>query len=970
MHLLRYQTDGTLSRKTFLKDAPSYAILSHRWVDDEPTYQDITNGTGKSKKGYEKLLFCGRQAAKDGLEYFWADTVCIDKQSSAELTSSLNSMFRWYRESAKCYVYMSDVTSAESDFPKSEWFTRGWTLQELIAPKIVEFFSVDEHYFGDKRSLDEQICAITKIPVEALRGEDLKSFSVEERMSWVQSRTTTLEEDRTYCLLGIFNIFMPVIYGEGNNALDRLRKKIRSINAPSTGEHDNYMRCKNALYHPDLLHRHSLIKSFDSSQWLFEHPIYLTWNTLSTSGEISHALLTLKGNPGTGKSVLMKEASRRAEDTDALVLHHFFDRSKDSESTHFKTSLNKFCTSILYQLLSKIEPKPWSFLEEWGDLLRFKPGLLPWNLTQLQDAIREVIVGHEKRGNVKVRIFIDAVDECGDDGAIMQSEEPLQLLRWIEKLLHSALDAGADVRVCVSRTHLPAYGGLEPPTQTIIVEAHNQSAIDTFVSSVLAKDNIDSWTQRALHKRIMDRCTNDFLWTTVVTESILAKSDDVKGKELLKLIDELPSTHKKMYERALQIAASPQGAETLRLLQVISIARRPMSVDEFREAIAFKSAVDFDSIAEWERSKGGFESGERFKSYIRRESRGLVEPYHTTQTDEYLRFVHASVTTFLRDSHSFFAAAISPWAQHSHLTFANICFRAIEADLADATAFNGYANENWVYHARDCEQLFLEISEIPTFMSNCAKRASKRVIEQQIHAIKDSPKATQSHLLEEKDGLLVLLATLGCTHVLRRHVEDCSRCKEDIASFADRYCKALQNSIIGRWTDTTMWLLEKHCDADFQVNQLYQDQTLLYKASYFGQLEVMSFLLDKGADPSQRSPIGYEYPLHVAIELGNEAVVRVLLQHTSCHDQFKLRRNGGNTPLHNAVKSRQATRTKLGVLKLLLKKAPTGVGIMDIQDDKGDSVVTLARRLSEDGGRPYEKMLDEIEDFYEEDQLQ
>lgn len=207
----------------------------------------------------------------------------------------------------------------------------------------------------------------------------------------------------------------------------------------------------------------------------------------------------------------MKEAAGRAEDTEAPVLHHFFDRSKDSDSTHFKTALDKFCTSLLYQLLSKIEPKPWSFLEEWGDLLKFKPGLLSWSLTQLQDAIREVIIGHEKRGNVNVRIFIDAIDECGDNTALIQLEEPLQRLQWIEKLIRSAEEAGADVRVCVSRTHLPAYGGLEPPTQTIIVEQHNNTAIDTFVASMLAKDNIDSWTQRTLHKRIMDRCTNDFL---------------------------------------------------------------------------------------------------------------------------------------------------------------------------------------------------------------------------------------------------------------------------------------------------------------------------------------------------------------------------------------------------------------------------------------------------------------------------
>src|SRR5438128_370397 len=105
MHLLHYKDDGTLSRTEFFKEIPQYAILSHRWVDDEPNFQDITDGLGMHKEGYGKLLFCGRQAAKDRFQYFWVDTVCINKSSSAELTESLNSMFRWYREAARCYVY-------------------------------------------------------------------------------------------------------------------------------------------------------------------------------------------------------------------------------------------------------------------------------------------------------------------------------------------------------------------------------------------------------------------------------------------------------------------------------------------------------------------------------------------------------------------------------------------------------------------------------------------------------------------------------------------------------------------------------------------------------------------------------------------------------------------------------------------------------------------------------------------------
>jgi hypothetical protein len=155
--------------------------------------------SGQEKAGYAKVEFCARQSAKDGLKYFWVDTVCIDKTSSAELSEALNSMFRWYREATKCYVYMSDVDSVESDFNNSNWFTRGWTLQELIAPKTLQFYASNEQFIGTKASLESRIHAITGIPLDALRGKELSSFSWEERLSWSNHRVTTRVEDKAYC---------------------------------------------------------------------------------------------------------------------------------------------------------------------------------------------------------------------------------------------------------------------------------------------------------------------------------------------------------------------------------------------------------------------------------------------------------------------------------------------------------------------------------------------------------------------------------------------------------------------------------------------------------------------------------------------------------------------------------------------------------------------------------------------------
>src|SRR6201996_4562900 len=220
MRLLTVDDDDILRLEIFTEpNIPPYAILSHTWGNDneEVTFKDITDGAGTHKTGYQKLLFCGNQAKADSLSYFWVDTCCIDKSNEKELTTAINSMFRWYRNAARCYVYLSDVSVRTQDglaphmewhssFRNSRWFTRGWTLQELLAPKVVEFYSRDHVRLGDRTSLEQQIHAITEIPIEALRGRSLQDFTVQERFKWGEKRQTTIGEDMAYCLLGIFDI--------------------------------------------------------------------------------------------------------------------------------------------------------------------------------------------------------------------------------------------------------------------------------------------------------------------------------------------------------------------------------------------------------------------------------------------------------------------------------------------------------------------------------------------------------------------------------------------------------------------------------------------------------------------------------------------------------------------------------------------------------------------------------------------
>ncbi|RYO93045.1 hypothetical protein DL762_001308 [Monosporascus cannonballus] len=218
MRLLKCSDGQFKLTNDLVHDIPSYAILSHTWGPDteEVTFRDLVDDTGKDKIGYEKIKFCAEQAKRDGLQYFWVDTCCIDKSNNTELSRAINSMFRWYQNAARCYVYMSGISATgyessqqsglawESAFRAHRWFTRGWTLQELLAPTSVEFFTQDGRRLGDKKSLEQQIHEITGIAVPALRGSDLSQFDVEERFKWAEARQTTHEEDWAYCLLGIF----------------------------------------------------------------------------------------------------------------------------------------------------------------------------------------------------------------------------------------------------------------------------------------------------------------------------------------------------------------------------------------------------------------------------------------------------------------------------------------------------------------------------------------------------------------------------------------------------------------------------------------------------------------------------------------------------------------------------------------------------------------------------------------------
>ena len=255
----------------FDKAVPEYAILSHTWGQNEVVLADYEQRIYlKQKRGDTNAVskirnFC-RLAAVDGYTHIWVDTCCIDKKSSAELSEAINSMYQWYRDSQMCYIYLNDVSKKNTwdataeEIRSARWFTRGWTLQELLAPRLYRFYDRHWNLLGGRykppglgglgsstyvfstpwhppriQELSGLLSSITDISLRILEAKDYPEHrSVAEKMSWASNRVTTRKEDVAYCLLGIFGVNMPLLYGEGNRAFARLQAAIMETTSDHT----------------------------------------------------------------------------------------------------------------------------------------------------------------------------------------------------------------------------------------------------------------------------------------------------------------------------------------------------------------------------------------------------------------------------------------------------------------------------------------------------------------------------------------------------------------------------------------------------------------------------------------------------------------------------------------------------------------------------------------------------------------
>jgi hypothetical protein len=594
--LLRIETGKFGLSKEFTGDdeIPRYAILSHRWgpEDEELTFEDLVNGTGENKHGYKKIQFCGEQAWKDGLQHFWIDTCCINKKDHAELSRAINSMFRWYQTATKCYAYLSDVSINkrkaseevselpwEPAFRSSRWFTRGWTLQELLAPSSVEFFSYEWKRLGDRESLGQMIHEITGIPEVALQGAPLSQFSINERLSWKDGRKTKLEEDMAYSLLGIFGVYIPPIYGEGTGgAFKRLMDEIGKLETclqhlHLTNPRDDKKRIEDA--------KGGLLE--DSYRWILENSDFQQWRDAYQS-----RLLWIKGDPGKGKTMLLcgiiNELGQSIPKTD--ILSYFFCQATDSRINHATAVLR----GLLYLLVNQ-QPSLISHIQKKHN----HSGKALFEDVNAWIALSEIFTSILQDPSLRsTYLIIDALDECVVDlpkllDFIVQKSSMSPRVKWIISSrnwpdIEERLErAGHKMRLCLE---------LNPKSISAAVSTY----IKYKTHQLADEKHYDDRTCEAVLQHLVSNANDTFLWVALVCENL---KNVPRWKTFAKLKD-FPPGLDLFYQRMLkQICQSDDAELCKKILAITSTVYRPITVKEITSFVETLNDItnDYESLA-------------------------------------------------------------------------------------------------------------------------------------------------------------------------------------------------------------------------------------------------------------------------------------------------------------------------------------------------------------------------------------
>ncbi|KAL5371773.1 hypothetical protein DPSP01_014016 [Paraphaeosphaeria sporulosa] len=659
MRLLEYKEDGKLHIASFDDNAlPPYAILSHTWGADaeEVTFADLATSAVVTKRGYEKIRFCGRQAQQDSLRYFWVDTCCIDKTDKAELSHAIRSMFRWYQDATRCYVYLSDVSTRkrkladvrteftwEPAFRSSRWFTRGWTLQELLAPSIVEFFSQEGEKLGDKLSLKSVINKATGIPCAVLDGAPLSQFSVNERLRWKGGRETKRDEDAWYSLSGIFGVEIAPAYSEGAaSAFRRLMDEIRKLE-----------RCVQDIRHTDPRDDKKRIEETkggllaNSYRWVLDNATFQQWQ------QDQHGrLLWVKGDPGKGKTMLLcgiiDELHSLLPKT--ALLAYFFCQATDLRIN----SATAVLRGLLYMLV-KQQPSLVLHVRKKYD----HAGKTMFEDANAWVALTEIFVNVLQDPQLSATyLVIDALDECVTDLP--------KLLRFVAK----QSSVSSRVKWLVSSRNWPDIEEqLERAGHRVRLSLELNAKSVSAAVDIFIQQKVDQLAQEKQYKaevrssvlqHLMSNANGTFLWVALVCQDLTA----TPKWNVLKKLALFPPGLDSLYRRMMQQISKSNGAEICQqVLAATAILYRPVTILELTALVG--SLEDF------------VEDLESVRGII-----GLCGSFLTLREDS-VYFVHQSAKDFIftNASHEVFPHGIEAAHQAIFSRSLAILSRTLQRDM-------------------------------------------------------------------------------------------------------------------------------------------------------------------------------------------------------------------------------------------------------------------------------------------------
>jgi hypothetical protein len=554
---------------------PAYAILSHRWestAEQEVSYQDMIQGLGREKKGFQKLRFCAEQASEDQLEHFWIDTCCINKLLHGEHQAAMNSMFRWYQRATKCYVYLADVSVGEqnttgqsertwqSSFQASQWFLRGWTLQELLAPRIVEFFSQDGVKLGDKETLQDVIHDVTGISVDALQGRRLTSFRKEERLAWMERRTTKFEEDKVYALLGIFEVELVIHYGQG--WASTMAKLEEAINVQTSVMRD--LRITHPRDDKSRIEKDKGGLLAGVCDWIFDHRDFQRWRETADCQS-----LWIRGDPGKGKTMLICSIVDELTRTERqrYQLCYFFCQATDTRINSAVAVLR----GLLYMLVDQ-QPSLIRHIEKQ----HHQAGRTLFedvnNWIVLTKLFSDILQDPQLNSTI---FIIDALDEC--------SSQLTDLLHYIAsvsarsprvKWLYSSRD-WPTIEETLSKAQQMLHLQLELNARTIA------DGVRIFSEQKVRQLAIEKGYSESLQQEVLqyfqDNAGDTFLWVALVCRSLHA----IPQRHVRRKLHEFPPGLDALYARMMvQIEESDDVEYCKAVLATVALALRPLTLPE------------------------------------------------------------------------------------------------------------------------------------------------------------------------------------------------------------------------------------------------------------------------------------------------------------------------------------------------------------------------------------------------------